>query len=167
MSGAAPRIGVVVFRMGGVSYGLFASDVQEILPAATIVPLPEAPPFVEGIVDVRGKLVPVLDLRARLRLAPRSLAPSDHLILVQTRGRVVALRADRAEALAEIAPSSIEAVDHAVPGVGLVAGVARLPDGMLLIHDPTRFLSEAEALSLEEALSARAGSAGAKALAGG
>jgi purine-binding chemotaxis protein CheW len=157
---SAPRLGVVVFRMGSVSYGLFATDVQEILPAATIVPLPEAPPIVEGIVDVHGTVVPVLDLRARLRLAPKPLAPSDHLILVRTNGRVVALRADRAEALAEIAPGSIEAVDRAVPGVGLVAGVARLPDGMLLIHDPTRFLSEAEAMSLEEALSARVGMQG-------
>src|SRR5262249_2567798 len=80
----------------GRRYGLPATEVRELVRAVAIVPLPMAPPGVEGVVNLRGRVVPVIDLRARLGLASRPVAPSDHMIVVSLGERLAALRVDRA-----------------------------------------------------------------------
>jgi purine-binding chemotaxis protein CheW len=155
MSGEAPEqaqrpVGVLVFRLSDQRLGLFESDVVEIAAAVSLVPLPEAPPLIEGLVNVRGAIVPVLDLRLRLKLPPKPIALTDHLIFTRASGRLVALRADRAESLMSVDRASIDA--SLTPSAGLVAGVATLPDGLLLISDPARFLSDDEALELDRAM---------------
>ncbi|MGH7435187.1 MAG: chemotaxis protein CheW, partial [Polyangiaceae bacterium] len=74
---------ILLFEVGGRRYGLLAAEVRELVRAVTIHPLPRAPAIVEGLVNVRGRIVPVLDIRSRFRIPLRPLAPSDHLILAQ------------------------------------------------------------------------------------
>src|SRR5437588_10594891 len=93
---------ILVFEVDGRRYGLPASEVQELLRAVAIVPLPLAGPAVEGVVNLRGRVVPVFDLRVRLGLPARAVAPSDHLIVAQSGGRLVALRVDRALDLVQL-----------------------------------------------------------------
>jgi len=154
---APPSLGILVLRLGDLRCGLRASDVVEVLPAVRLAPLPGAPPIVEGLADVRGALMPVVDLRPRLALPPKPTSPSDHLVVTRARGRPIALRVDRAESFTDLDPAAVVPVDTEIPGVGLVSGAARMPDGLVLIHDPTRFLSEAEEMSLAEAMQARQG----------
>jgi hypothetical protein len=90
------RRAILVFEIGGRRFGLPAAEVRELLRAVTILPLPLAPDVVEGIINVRGTVVPVLDIRARLRLPAKAAEPSDHLIVVEPGGRPVVLRIDRA-----------------------------------------------------------------------
>lgn len=146
------KVVVLEFYLANLRCALPEASVVELLPAASLTPLPDAPPIVMGLSNVRGTIVPVLDLRTRLGLAPKPLAPSDHFILTRTKQRLLALRVDRAEALLELDPASIDA-ERMTGGAGLVAGVARMPDGLMLIHDPEKFLSEAEALAMERAIS--------------
>lgn len=149
----AGRLDVLVFALGGHRYGLLSSGVAEIVPAVTIVPLPDAPPIVEGIINVRGRLVPVLDIRARFRLLAKPLAHTDHLILAWAGPRLVAIRADRALELAQIDGDKVEDSD-AVGGSQYLAGVAKLGDGLVLIHDLQTFLAQAEVVALDQALAA-------------
>jgi purine-binding chemotaxis protein CheW len=142
---------VLVFEVGGVRYALPASDVREIVRAVTIVPLPKAPPIVEGVIDVRGDLVPVLDVRSRFRLAPKSLSHTDHLVLAWAGPRLVAIRVDRAQNLLRVEPESIADPTLTTRDVQYVAGVAKLPDGLVLIHDLRAFLDEAEATAIDQA----------------
>jgi purine-binding chemotaxis protein CheW len=144
----------VVFEAGGQRYGLPAPDVREVLRAAALTPLPGAPAVIEGVLNVRGRIVPVLDIRARFRLPSKDLEPSDHLIVAAAGPRVVALRADRALGLLRLQADRIEDARQLVPGAEYVAGVARLEDGLLLIHDLRTFLSESEAAALDEAVRA-------------
>jgi len=144
---------VLVFDLGGVRYALPTSDVSELTRAVTIVPLPKAPPIVEGIINVHGRVVPVLDIRARFGLPPRPLSYTDHLIVARAGARVVAVRADRALDLVHVVEQQIEDARHIAPGADYVSGVAKLADGLVLIHDLRTFLQEVEALALDEALS--------------
>jgi purine-binding chemotaxis protein CheW len=125
---------VLVVALGHRHYGLPAVDVVELLRVVACVPLPGAPEWIEGVFSLRGTVVPVLDLRARLGLPARSAEPSDHLVVVRTWGRPVALRVDRALELAE--PDATE-------GTG-VAAVVRLRDELIPVLDLRALVSPAE-----------------------
>ena len=147
---------VLVFEVGGQKYALPTADVRELVRAVAITPLPGAPAVIEGVVNVRGCVLPVLDVRARFRLPPKPLGLSDQFIVASAGARGVILRVDRATHLALVDAASIQDPETLGAGSAYVAGVARLEDGLLLIHDLTTFLSAAEAGSLDEALSAPA-----------
>ena len=145
---------VVVFEVGGLRFGLPAADVQELLRAVALVPLPRAPAVVEGVSNLRGRVVPVLDIRSRFRLPPSPLAPTDHLIIARAGERLVALRVDRATDLVRLPTADVEEAKGLVPGAEYVAWVAKVPDNLVLIHDLRTFLSRAESVALDRALPA-------------
>lgn len=147
---------VLVFEVAGQRYGLPSGDVLELVRAVTITPLPGASAVIEGVVNVRGRVLPVLDMRARFRLPAKLLEPSDHFIVATAGLRGVILRVDRATHLALVDEASILTPQSLGPNARYLAGVARLEDGMVLIHDVATFLSAAEAESLDEALDAPA-----------
>lgn len=147
-------IELLVFELAGVRYALDLSCVREVVRAVLITPLPEAPSVVEGVIDVRGEIVPVYDMRLRFGHPPRTLHPDDRLIVAWTGERLVALRCDRTDWIEEVQSSAVEAPQFGRSG--RIAGVAKLPDGVVLIHDLAGFLEEAEKLALDEALAAHA-----------
>ena len=147
---------VLVFEAGGQRYGLPIVDVRELVRAVMITPLPNAPAVIEGVVNVRGLVLPVLNVRARFRLPARPLDPSDHFIVASAGPRRVILHVDGATHLALVDEASVQPPETLGPSGTYVAGVARLEDGLVLIHDLATFLSAAEAASLDEALRAPA-----------
>lgn len=142
---------VVVVDVGGVRCGLPAADVVELHPVVASVALPGAPAVVDGAIDVRGSVVAVLDVRTRLGLPRREPVLTDHLVVSRVGGRTVALRVDRAVDLTAVPRTWVHSADD-LPGLRHVSGVARLPDGLLLIHDLASFLSPDEAVALDGAL---------------
>jgi purine-binding chemotaxis protein CheW len=146
---------ILVFTLGAARYALWSTDVRELIRAVAIVPLPRAPRIVEGVINLRGQIVPVLDLRARLGLVPKPLEPTDHFIVVSAGERLVAVRADRALSLVTVGTGSLDEL-QAAP---FLAGAARLPDGLVLIHDLRTFLAAGETTELDGALSAAGGAA--------
>ena len=138
--------------MAGRRFGLALGVVREVTRAAAVSALPQAPPIVEGVVNVRGTLVPVLDIRQRFGVPPAPVAPDQHLLIAQAGTRLVALRVDRAIALVAVDEAAIESATRVAPGAEYVAGLATLPDGVLVIHDLERFLSLDESRDLEAAI---------------
>jgi purine-binding chemotaxis protein CheW len=139
---------VVVFALEGRSYGIPADSVVELHQMVATVPLPGAPPIVEGVINVRGSVVPVLDLRSRLDLPGRPAEPQDHLVLVLVDGAVVGLRVDRVEELIRV--PEIERSFNAV--APRIHSLVTLDDGLLLIPDIASLLFPDEATALREAL---------------
>ena len=146
----------VLFLLAGQRYGVTANRVEEIARAVSVAALPAAPPLVEGAVDWRGRIVAVLDLRGRFRLPPKPLALTDHLILARSRDRSVALRVDDVADVISLSADEITPAQEAIPGVGLVAGIVRSQDGLILIQDLDSFLSDAELDALDRAVTAAA-----------
>lgn len=151
----ADHVELLVFELSGNRYALELRSVREVVPAVYIAPLPDAPPVIEGIIDVRGELVPVYDMRLRFGLAARPLNLSERLVLAWTGSRVIGFRCERTEWQEEVPRALIEGPES-VRGAGRhLAGVARLPDGLVLIQDLESFLDEAEAAGLESAMMGR------------
>jgi chemotaxis signal transduction protein len=145
---------VLVVELGGRHYGLPAAEVVEVLRVVTCVPLARAPEWVEGAFSLRGTVVPVLDLRSRLGLPARAAEVSDHLVVVQTWGRPVALRVDRALELAE--PDAADADgdgDDDGDGTGVAGiGVVWLSDELLPLLDLRDLVAPTEPAALRSAL---------------
>jgi purine-binding chemotaxis protein CheW len=143
---------VVVFDIAEYRIGLPMHQVQEMVALPAITPVPKAPSIVEGVVDVRGVVIPVLDIRRRFGLAPRPLTLDQHLIIARTAARAVALRVDRAVEIIAVVDDLVESPAGIVPGLEYVAGIARLPDGLLIVHDLDSFLSVEESRALAGAV---------------
>jgi purine-binding chemotaxis protein CheW len=145
-----PRIEILTFEIRHERFGIALADVREVVRAVSITRLPKAPPILEGVVNVRGCIVPALDIRARFNLPPKALEPSDHLVIAFAKRRLVAIRVDRVTDLVTLARSDVEDLTFAASESNLVAGVVKLHDGLVLLHDLATFLSAAEAESLDK-----------------
>jgi purine-binding chemotaxis protein CheW len=121
-------IELLTVTVGRVRCGFPAKEVDAVHRAARPQPLPGAPPIVEGILNISGQIVPLLDLRRRLGLPFQPVRAHQHLVVL------------RGGQLEGPAPDA--------------RGVARLPDGLLLIYDPSRFLDAAEVHDVDAALEA-------------
>jgi purine-binding chemotaxis protein CheW len=131
--------------------------VQEVVRAVAVSPLPDVPPFVEGVINARGTLVPVFDLRRRFGLPPTPPTLHHHFVLAFAGSRLAALRVDRALDLVQVAESELSPPEELVGGGRHVASIARLPDGVLVIQDLEAFLSTSESGRLDAALAEAAG----------
>jgi purine-binding chemotaxis protein CheW len=143
---------VLVFELAGQRFGLPALIVREVVQAVAITPLPGAPPVVEGVINCRGRVLPVFDLRQRFHLPAKPLDPADHLIVADAGSRRVVVRVDQAVALETVALDELTETRALVPGCDHVAWIARQAEGLVLIHDLATFLTRAEADRLEAAL---------------
>lgn len=141
-----------VLRLDDLRLALPLACVERTERAVAVSRLPAAPEIVLGVIDVRGRIVPVIDLRARLRLPPRALGVGDRMVVATTPRRAVAMVADAVEGVVECDAATLVAADAVVPGLDFVKGIARRDDGLILIHDLDRFLSLEEEAALERAL---------------
>ena len=143
---------ILIFELGGRRFGLHAGQVRELVRAASTVPLPLAPAVVEGVLNLRGRIVPVLDVRAQLGLPAKGAEPSDHLIITSSRGNLVALRVDRAVDLV-----ALHEADLGEDGEGRAACVAKLADGIAPILGEDLLLSQSDSAALRALLPEEAG----------
>lgn len=146
------EVDVLVFEAGEARYGIRTTSVREIIRSVSIVPLPNTPAVIEGVINVRGEILPVLDIRRRFGLTPRSAIHTDHMIIAEAGTRNAVFRADRATELISVSERMIRDAASITRSTEYVAGVAALPDGLLLIHDPESFLTAAESAELDAAL---------------
>lgn len=145
---------LVVFVLDDQRYALRLSAVDRVVSMARVTPLPKAPDVVLGVIDVQGKIIPVIDMRRRFRLPEREAALTDRLIVAHTARRPVALAADAVAGILEYPGHDVIAAEGVLPGVEYVEGIVKLDDGLILIHDLNRFLSLEEEQSLDRALAA-------------
>lgn len=151
-TGTTRSVQLLVFELEGLRLALPAATVQEVVRAVAIAPLAQGPAAVEGVINARGALVPAFDLRQRFGLPARPLSPEHHLILAFAGRRLTALRVDRVIDLIAVPLAEIQPADQVVPGAGDGSAIARLPDGLIVIHDLERFLSPLEAEQVNAAL---------------
>lgn len=143
---------VVVFVVDGQRYALPLAAAERVVSMVAISPLPDAPDSVCGAVNVHGEVTPVLDLRRRLGLPSREHGLESRLLLARTPHRVVALPVDEVQGVAAVTRAQVVSPESVAPGLATLAGIAALPDGLLLIDDPSAFFSLEDEHRLDEAI---------------
>jgi purine-binding chemotaxis protein CheW len=143
---------IVVFALDEQRYALPLSAVERVVRAVEVTPLPKAPEIILGVINVQGQILPVVNMRRRFRLPARAMGADDWLILARTSRRRVALIADSVAGVQTPADREMVNVEQTLPFADYVQGVAKTPDGLILIHDLDRFLSLDEEQELGAAL---------------
>jgi purine-binding chemotaxis protein CheW len=143
---------LLAFTLDTQRYALRLAGVRRVVPMVEVTPLPSAPEIVIGVVNVQGRIMPVLNIRRRFSLRERGAELSDQLIIVETRSRSVAVVVDFVIGIVERSPEEIADPEKIVPRTQHLEGIAKLEDGILLIHDLDRFLSLDEENQLETLL---------------
>ncbi|MDB6038377.1 MAG: CheW protein [Verrucomicrobiales bacterium] len=142
----------VVFRLDEQRYALPLSKTERIVRAVEVTPLPKAPAIVLGVVDVAGRILPVVNTRRRFLLPEREITPADQFLIARTSRRTVILVIDEAQGVIERRPGEIVSGTGIFPDLKQIQGVIKLDDGLVLIHDLDEFLSLDEAINLDEAM---------------
>ena len=145
-------IQLLVFSLDEYRYALHLAAVERVVRAVQVTPLPEAPPIVKGVVNTQGRIIPVVNVRKRFGLTEREIDPGDTFILARSSQRRVALIADTVEGLLERSEQQVVATGSILPGAAYLDGVAKLDDGLILIHDLDSFLALDEERALDAAM---------------
>ena len=143
---------LLVFTLDEQRYALHLSAVERVVRVIEITPLPKAPEIVLGVINIHGRIIPVVDTRKRFRLRECEIGLSDQLIIANTDTRPVALIVDSVTGVTEQSKDRIVQAEKILPGMEYVEGVLKLDDGMVLIHDLDGFLSLKEEKALERAM---------------
>jgi len=143
---------LVVFTLDDQRYALHLSAVERIVRVVEVTPLPKAPDIVLGIVNIQGRIIPVVNIRKRFHLPEREINLSDQLIIANTSKRPVALLTEAVNEVIEQSAERVATSEEILSGIKYVEGVVKLGDGMILIHDLDKFLSLEEEKVLDEAM---------------
>jgi purine-binding chemotaxis protein CheW len=137
-------LSILLVRLAGAQIGFSASSIREVLRSVTIAPLLGTPRIIEGAVNFRGRIVPVVNVRERLSLPALANAPDQFLVILEARERLIAVRVDDVEDLVELDASELETPGSVSPVVERLAGIVATASGALVIYDADAFLTQAE-----------------------
>lgn len=125
----------ILFELAGATYGLRSRDIQQLEMVGAITPVPNAPSFVDGVVSVRGQVIPAVNLRSRFGFPRADLDMRSRLLVVRTGGRTVGLIVDSAREFASIDPAAVQPPPEAVTGLNgrYLEGMAHLGERLVLV----------------------------------
>jgi purine-binding chemotaxis protein CheW len=130
---------LIVFKLDGREFALPVENVSEVLRMVTLAPVPEGPSWLPGVINLRGVVVPVVDLRTRLGLPRERWGVNTPIIVAECVGKMLGLLADAVVELLTVPSSSISPPDPEIGGTaGSVSGVARAGERLIFIFDLER-----------------------------
>lgn len=141
---------LVGFQVGRETFGVPISMVREIVRVPEITAVPHAPAHVEGVINLRGKIVPVVDLRRRFGEKDLQRTKKNRILVVELADKIVGLIVQSASEVLKIPPSEIEAPDNLLQEgeQNCVTGVGKLHGRLILLLDLNRILQRGELTGL-------------------
>ena len=146
----AELLQLVTFSIGEEEFGVDILSVQEIIRMMDITKVPRAPDFVEGVINLRGKVIPIIDLRRRFGLTTRDHDKHTRIIVIEINNMIVGFVVDSVSEVLRIPASTVEPPPPVVSGLEseYISGVGKLADRLLILLDLDRLLSREEQDSL-------------------
>lgn len=136
----------VTFRLENETYGINVMQVQEVLRYTEIAPVPGAPSYVLGIINLRGNVVTVIDTRARFGLIPGEVTENSRIVIIEAEKQVIGIMVDSVAEVVYLRSSEIESA----PNVGteesakFIQGVCNRSEELLILVDLNKLLSDDE-----------------------
>ncbi|MGH7701554.1 MAG: chemotaxis protein CheW [Gemmatimonadales bacterium] len=132
-----PELHLVSFQLGREAFAVPITKVREIIRVADITRVPQAPPHIRGVTNLRGRILPVVELRTRLGLSAAVLTSRSRVIVVESRGRVLGILVDAVLRVAKVSAAavSLPPAEIITARTDFITGVATLQDELLLLLD--------------------------------
>ncbi|MEK6693532.1 MAG: chemotaxis protein CheW [Nitrospirota bacterium] len=142
----AKNLQLVVFNVGKELYGVGIDSVKEIVRVPDVTEVPDSPEFLEGVINLRGRVVPVIDLRKRLRLNGAERTKSTRVLITGNSGSIVGLLVDSVSEVIKIQPDAIEDPPEMISAIGVeyITGVAKIEEKLIIILNIKKVLSVEE-----------------------
>jgi len=139
---AAEERTFVAFRLDREEFGLPVGSVREVLRVGEVTRVPQAPPHIRGVMNVRGSILPVVEIRTRVGLGPLDPGPDSRVVVLEVGERALGLLVDRVTRVAKVRVSEIEPppAEVVTARTDYVVGVAKRPEGLLVLLDPAKTL---------------------------
>lgn len=140
----------ILFELAGAFYALRSRDIQQLEMVGQVTPVPNAPAFVDGVVSVRGQVIPAVNLRARFGFDRKHADVRSRLLIVKTNERTVAMIVDSAREFISIDPSAIQPPPEGVAGMSgkYLEGITQVNDRLVLVLDPAQIIDGAAAAAV-------------------
>jgi len=144
---------VVGFRIGDETFGVRIGSVREIVRVPEITTVPNAQDTIEGVINLRGKIIPVIDLRKRFGQTQIITDKKNRILVVELDGKLVGLIVNSASEVLKIPPSEIESPGSVFADneSSYVTGVGKLKGRLIILLDISKLLHRPEFKKLEEA----------------
>jgi purine-binding chemotaxis protein CheW len=150
MSHASSQLQLVTFELGGETYGIDIMKVEGIVKIEEVRQVPYAPDYVEGIFNLRGEIIPVINLHRRFRLKKVELSEEDQLlsgfVIINVDGMNLAVMIDKVSRVVTVDTHEIQSPPQVISGIGAeyIQGVVHRDDGYLVILDIRRLFDVRE-----------------------
>jgi purine-binding chemotaxis protein CheW len=134
---------LTTFFLGREEYGVDVRLVQEIIRVSEITHVPRAPGFIKGVLNLRGRIIPVVDLKRKLNLGEVEITRQSRIVVVKLKDRLIGLLVDGAHQVLKVPVSSIEAAPEEVVEIdaNYIRGVAKLQERLIILMDLPRVLA--------------------------
>lgn len=141
---------LVICELGGERYGLDIARVYEIIRYEPVTAVPAAPAFVEGVINLRGRIVPVVDLAARFGLDSGGRTGASRIVVAETSGMRVGLVVDGVSEVLMVADEAVEQTPQVAGGVdaSFLRGIAKLADSLVILLDLDALFDSSEQTAL-------------------
>lgn len=136
----------VTYRLGSETYGIDVMQVREVLRGTEISPVPGAPSYVLGIINLRGNVVSIIDTRSRFGLPPHEMDDASRILILEAGDHVVGFLVDSVCEVAELRASDVESAPDTGGGDSshFIIGLSNRKDGLLILVDASKLLSDEE-----------------------
>ena len=142
---------VVSFKLGSEEYGVDIAQVQEINRMVAVTHVPRAPQFMEGVINLRGQLIPIIDLRARFGMARAEHTKNTRIVVTEIGAKRVGMVVDSVSEVLRLPADQVEPAPEMITGVDTeyIRGVGKIEDRLIILLDLGRIISGAEKRELE------------------
>jgi purine-binding chemotaxis protein CheW len=143
---------LILFKVGSQTFGVGIEYIKEIIPYQDVTPVPDTFDFVEGIINLRGKIVTVIDMRRRLRVPLITNEKTTRILVLDFEGRLMGLIVDSASEIVRVPIESIGPPPELMNEVGAnyITGITRHRDHLIVILELRRILSAEEVGKLDD-----------------
>ena len=144
---ASDELKLIVFKLGREEYGLDILRVQEIKRLMNITRVPSTPSYIRGVINLRGSVLPVIDLRTRLNLPENELTDAARIVVVLVNDNIVGFIVDEVVEVTTMSRDNVEAVNSLSSGISseYFSGIAKAENRLFILLNPESIVNTAQA----------------------
>lgn len=143
---------LVVFSLANEEYGVAITQIQEIIRQPDITRIPGMPSFIEGVINLRGRIIPVIDLRKRFNLERVEMTDKTRVVVADAAGQTIGLVVDSVSEVVNLPQDQIDPIPPSIATIDseYLSGVGKMDKRIVILLDLSKLLGDLERVAIEQ-----------------